>query len=207
LSRFFAKLEQFYDIYLAPGCRLLAMTDLALDTLQSAMLHGNPRGRRTVAKATGAMDIPEPGTTDAGRFYRRKRLRDAKRQAETITKLPRSVTKNTNASDVRRLLDEWAGLTNLDFGAGDVQSGFDARPSFRDLVALVFQPQNVIANPEVLFFKTDRYEHREKLRKIFPYVLGAITPDVAVSSNTSMLQMLPSGASRSIAVNRVYWRP
>ena len=40
----------------------------------------------------------------------------------------------------------------------------------------MFQPQNVVANPEVLFFKTDRYEHREKLRKIFPYILGAITP-------------------------------
>ncbi len=97
-------------------------------------------------------------------------------EAPIISDVPRRVTKNTNAVDVRRILDELAGLSNLDFGGSESQSGFDARPSFRDLSAFVFQPQNVVANPEVLFFKTDRYEHREKLRKIFPYVLGAITP-------------------------------
>ena len=97
-------------------------------------------------------------------------------EAATISDFPRTVTRNTNAGDVRRLLDELAGLSNLDFGGGESQSSFDARPSFRDLSAFVFQPQNVVANPEVLFFKTDRYEHREKLRRIFPYVLGAITP-------------------------------
>ena len=97
-------------------------------------------------------------------------------EAETIDEIPTGLVKNTNASDVRRLLDELAGLSNLDFGEAFSQSGFDARPSFRDLSALTFQPQNVVANPEVLFFKTDRYEHREKLRKIFPYILGAITP-------------------------------
>jgi hypothetical protein len=97
-------------------------------------------------------------------------------EAGTIETVPNTLSKNTNAGDVRRLLDELAGLSNLDFGAAESQSGFDARPSFRDLSALVFQPQNVVANPEVLFFKTDRYEHREKLRKIFPYILGAITP-------------------------------
>jgi tetratricopeptide (TPR) repeat protein len=99
-------------------------------------------------------------------------------EATAISDIPRTVTKNTNASDIRRLLDELAGLSNLDFGLGESQSSFDARPSFRDLAAFIFQPQNVIANPEVLFFKTDRYEHREKLRKIFPYVLGAITPSL-----------------------------
>jgi Protein of unknown function (DUF3732) len=97
-------------------------------------------------------------------------------EAATIVDVPRTLSKNTNASDVRRMLDELAGLSNLDFGGGESQSGFDGRPSFRDLSAFVFQPQNVVANPEVLFFKTDRYEHREKLRKIFPYILGAITP-------------------------------
>jgi Protein of unknown function (DUF3732) len=30
----------------------------------------------------------------------------------------------------------------------------------------------------VLFFKTDRMEHKEKLRTIFPYVLGATTPEL-----------------------------
>lgn len=97
-------------------------------------------------------------------------------EAPIISEVPRQISKNTSAGNVRRLLDELAGLSNLDFSAGESQGGFDSRPSFRDLSSFVFQPQNVVANPEVLFFKTDRYEHREKLRKIFPYILGAITP-------------------------------
>uniref|UniRef100_UPI0015E760D1 DUF3732 domain-containing protein n=1 Tax=Klebsiella pneumoniae TaxID=573 RepID=UPI0015E760D1 len=74
-----------------------------------------------------------------------------------------------------RLLDDLANLPNLDFSGGEDSSGFDGRPAFRDLAAFTFQPQNVVANPDVLFFKANTYEHREKLRKIFPYILGAIT--------------------------------
>lgn len=96
-------------------------------------------------------------------------------EAAELSDVPPTVAKNTTADNVRRLLDELAGLSKLDFAAGEGQSGFEGRPSFRDLSAFVFQPQNVVANPEVLFFKTDRYEHREKLRRIFPYILGAIT--------------------------------
>ncbi|MGO9445177.1 MAG: DUF3732 domain-containing protein [Thiobacillaceae bacterium] len=99
-------------------------------------------------------------------------------EAVELNDLPVTITKNTTADKVRRLLDELAGLSKLDFAAGESQSNFDARASFRDLSALVFQPQNVVANPEVLFFKTDRYEHREKLRRIFPYILGAITSEL-----------------------------
>lgn len=97
-------------------------------------------------------------------------------EAKLIVDIPRRIVKNTNADAVKRLLDELAGLSNLDFSGGDDWTGFDDRPSFRDLAAFAFQPQNVIANPDVLFFKANTYVHREKLRKIFPYVLGAVTP-------------------------------
>jgi hypothetical protein len=86
--------------------------------------------------------------------------------------------KNTNADQVRRMLDELCGLTNLDFSAGTEVSGFSGRPSFRDLGAFVFQPQNIIANKDILFYKADTHEHREKLRTIFPYILNAITPEL-----------------------------
>lgn len=99
-------------------------------------------------------------------------------EAERITDIPRRVAKNTNADAVKRLLDELAGLSKLDFSGGEESTGFDGRPSFRDLAAFTFQPQNVVANPDVLFFKANTYEHREKLRKIFPYVLGAVTPSL-----------------------------
>lgn len=97
-------------------------------------------------------------------------------EARTIQEVPRDLSKNIGPDGVKRVIDEMCGLSNLDFSAGESQGGFDARPSFRDLSAFVFQPQNVVANPDVLFFKADTYEHREKLRKIFPYILHAITP-------------------------------
>ena len=66
----------------------------------------------------------------------------------------------------------------MDFEVNDARSNFKARPSFRDMSAFVFQPQNIVANPDVLFYKADTYEHREKLRTIFPYILNAITPQL-----------------------------
>lgn len=97
-------------------------------------------------------------------------------EAERIMDIPHRIIKNINADAVKRLLDELAGLSKLDFSGGGDSGGFDGRPSFRDLAAFAFQPQNVVANPDVLFYKANTYEHREKLRKIFPYVLGAVTP-------------------------------
>lgn len=95
-----------------------------------------------------------------------------------VVAIPDVPVKNTMADNVRRSLDELSGLSNLDFAGGDMVSGFSGRPSFRDLSAFLFQPQNIIANPDVLFFKADTQEHREKLRTIFPYVLNAITPEL-----------------------------
>lgn len=85
--------------------------------------------------------------------------------------------KNTNVDAVKRMLDKLAGLSNLGFDPTAPVIGFKGRPSFRDLLAFAFQPQNIVANPDVLFFKADTMEHKEKLRTIFPYVLGAVTPD------------------------------
>lgn len=90
---------------------------------------------------------------------------------------PRRVeNKNTSVDVVKRTLDELAGLTQLDFEPEYPGSPFKGRPSFRDLMAFTFQPQNIVANQNILFFKADTHEHREKLRTVFPYVLGALSP-------------------------------
>ena len=52
-----------------------------------------------------------------------------------------------------------------------------ARPSFRDTVSLCFQPQTIIANPEVLFYKCNVPLYAERLRLIFPFLLNAIGPE------------------------------
>ena len=123
--------------------------------------------------------------------------------------------KNTNRDFAKAYLDELAGLTSLDFDP-DSDSGFEGRPSFRDMAAFNFQPQNVIANPEVLFFKADTFEHREKLRTIFPYVLGIITPEImakryrldelrrAERSLARQLESLRQSAEKLLAELHVY---
>ncbi|HEY2588109.1 MAG TPA: hypothetical protein VGI81_20365 [Tepidisphaeraceae bacterium] len=62
--------------------RVLAMTDIALDAVQNAILQGDGRVALQVAKATGALDAPKPGTTDAAWFRHRQKLRDDARQSE-----------------------------------------------------------------------------------------------------------------------------
>jgi hypothetical protein len=85
--------------------------------------------------------------------------------------------KNTNVDAVKDTLNRLARLTKLEFEPS-TESGFKSRPSFRDLMAFTFQPQNIVANPDVMFFKADTTEHREKLKTIFPYILGAVTANV-----------------------------
>lgn len=99
-------------------------------------------------------------------------------EAPEVSIPPTILEKNTNVTQVKQMLDRLAGLTNLDLEVNAGIAGFNSRPSFRDLVAFAFQPQNIVANPNVLFFKSDTMEHKEKLRSIFPYVLGAVTADV-----------------------------
>ncbi|PKB20196.1 DUF3732 domain-containing protein [Janthinobacterium sp. 64] len=87
------------------------------------------------------------------------------------------IDRNSNLEYVKSILNRLAGLSNLDFEPGTTDS-FKSRPSFRDLMAFTFQPQNIVANPDVMFFKADTTEHREKLKTIFPYILGTITPEL-----------------------------
>ena len=98
-------------------------------------------------------------------------------EGESVAVPRRIANKDTTHTNVKRMLDRLAGLTRLGFEP-ETEAGAQSRPSFRDLMAFTFQPQNIVANPDVMFFKADTTEHREKLRTIFPYVLQAVTADV-----------------------------
>lgn len=67
--------------------------------------------------------------------------------------------RNTSVEVVKAQLDAIAGLTNLDFDVAEIGRGFSGRPSFRDMVSFTFQPQNIVANPNVLFYKADSFQH------------------------------------------------
>lgn len=94
-----------------------------------------------------------------------------------IDRLPRTLEKNGNRESFKLHMDNLAGLPQLGFDANAAgSSSFEGRPSFRDMAAFNFLPQHIVANPYTLFFKADTNEHREKLRTVFPLVLGAIEP-------------------------------
>src|SRR5690606_19124421 len=46
------------------------------------------------------------------------------------------------------------------------------KPSFRSSISLNFQPQNIVANQNILFYKADNSVNREKLKIFFPYYLN-----------------------------------
>lgn len=105
-------------------------------------------------------------------------------QGEEI-EIPEIPEKNTNCQAVKRFLDEYARLSFLE----TEDTYYGSRPAFRDLMSFYFQPQNVVANANILFYKTDKTEHRNKLINIFPYVLGAITPEVQASGRQCQLHL------------------
>jgi hypothetical protein len=67
------------EIVASGRARVLALTDLAIDTVKSAMLQGNARVAVQVAKATGAMQTPRPAPTNPEHLRRRQEVRDARR--------------------------------------------------------------------------------------------------------------------------------
>ena len=83
---------------------------------------------------------------------------------------------NITVVQVKNILNELFSLSFIDTDQTS-SNNFSSRPSYRDLMAFIFQPQNVIANNRVLFYNIEKMEHKSKLINIFPYVLGAVTAE------------------------------
>ncbi|ACO32917.1 MULTISPECIES: DUF3732 domain-containing protein [Acidobacterium] len=96
-------------------------------------------------------------------------------QESAQVEIPSVVTKNATKDSVKQRLDSLSMLSTLSFTVDDAGSNGLGRPSFRDLASFNFQPQNIVANPNVLFYKADSVKNRAKLQSIFPYVLGAVS--------------------------------
>jgi Protein of unknown function (DUF3732). len=95
---------------------------------------------------------------------------------DVTVEIPDVVEKNINQKAVKDILNELFSMSFLEL---DTNTGFfTQKPSYRDFMAFLFQPQNIIANANVMFYKADSMEHRQKLINLFPYALGAVTPKV-----------------------------
>ncbi|MDH6254181.1 putative nucleic acid-binding Zn-ribbon protein [Chryseobacterium sp. H1D6B] len=76
----------------------------------------------------------------------------------------------TNRDKVKNYLSVKAGFENISINNESQKD--DVPASFRDTTAFMFQPQNIIANPTTIFYKTDTFEHLRRLKTLFPLVLG-----------------------------------
>lgn len=90
--------------------------------------------------------------------------------------IPDKIETNTTVNEVKNVLNELFSMSFLD--VDPTTRDFSSRPSYRDFMAFLFQPQNIVANADVLFYKADTTEHRQRLINIFPYALGAVTPKI-----------------------------
>ncbi|MGG6178080.1 hypothetical protein [Pantoea allii] len=93
-------------------------------------------------------------------------------EAENITSIPSRLEKNTNIIAVKRMLDDLANLSNLDFSGGDENSGFDGRPAFRDLAAFTFQPQKLLLIPMFYSLKLIPMNIGKNCGRFFPMSLA-----------------------------------
>ncbi|RQO77768.1 hypothetical protein DBR40_07270 [Pedobacter sp. KBW01] len=88
------------------------------------------------------------------------------------------VESNETLDGIKLMLDGLSALPYLDLNSSGEKTSYQARLGFRDLMAFVFQSQDIVANQNILFYKTHAHEHREKLRNWFPFIIGAETTEI-----------------------------
>jgi hypothetical protein len=84
----------------------------------------------------------------------------------------------TSRENVINRLNQLSGLSTERFDFDNPRNQFGGAASFRDTSAFQFQPQHIVANPYALFYKADTQEHQQKLKTIFPLIIGAVTNEV-----------------------------
>lgn len=94
---------------------------------------------------------------------------------------PTIAAPNEKLDSIKHTLNSLAGTPYFRLGGIDDVRPFQERLGFRDLMALVFQSQEVVANQNILFYKTHAHEHRERLKNWLPYILGAETLEILVA--------------------------
>lgn len=103
-------------------------------------------------------------------FYKEESNSDKKIELRSNKWLRNKEDYAINTFYFKSFMNDIAGFKNIE--TGDNQSSFDYAASFRDTAAFQFQTQNIIANPTTMFYKTDSWEHLQKLKTIFPLILG-----------------------------------
>lgn len=101
---------------------------------------------------------------------------------------------NENQDGIKSILNTISFVPSFGLEENEDSKGYKARLGFRDLMALVFQTQDIVANQNILFYKTHAHEHRERLRNWFPYILGA--EDISILIARQRLQTIEKRLSQ-----------
>lgn len=126
-----------------------------------------------------ARGVPS-GTKTSNDFYIQR--------AESVSVPPVITTPNEKIDGVKNILNTISSVPYFSLDGDSDNRSYKARLGFRDLMALVFQNQDIVANQNILFYKTHAHEHRERLRNWFPFILGA--EDIEVLKARQRLQII-----------------
>ncbi|AXW86855.1 hypothetical protein AU509_09565 [Lonsdalea britannica] len=94
--------------------------------------------------------------------------------------LPLELNTTHNNSAFKNKFNQLVQLSDLPQSEDNERPGFDARASYRDMAALNFLPQHIVANPYTLFFKADSYQNKERLQRVMPFALGIINREYMI---------------------------
>ena len=99
-------------------------------------------------------------------------------RAPAVSIPPAIIEPNEKTDGVKNILNAISSVPYFSLEGNIEKKSYQSRLSFRDLMALVFQNQDIVANQNILFYKTHAHEHRERLRNWFPFILGAENIDI-----------------------------
>lgn len=87
---------------------------------------------------------------------------------------------NISGLNLKNFFRSQLGLSDIPIESkeDDNIAGWGGAISIRDLVSLLYQPQNIIANSNALFYRTETFQYRERLRKILPYLLNIVNAEI-----------------------------
>lgn len=92
--------------------------------------------------------------------------------------IPERIENHTiRREDFVQRLNDILGFERVSLGETVSDAGFVSPPSVRDSLCFCFQPQNVVANPAVLFRGMEKYERQRRFRELFDYFIGAVTAE------------------------------
>jgi hypothetical protein len=122
---------------------------------------------------------PEPGVQTTSKMY----ILESSGEVEIPEKIENT---NSTTEDCRRILNRLTLLSNVNISTNE---NLHNSVSARDTIVFNFQPQHVVANPNILFYKTEIIEHKLKLSKIFPYLISAVNVEtITLKEQLKLLQ-------------------